>query len=109
MKSDRKMMRFLRLRLIFFFGALQCSQLGLAQAAQHEELSRYFEKRVTQMEASLRTSGDSRTVDLSKSIQLTDINVDFIGGASFGLTDVLKLSVMTEIDFVLAPDEPGRN
>jgi hypothetical protein len=73
-----------------------------ALASGNPKLTNYFEKKISQMQTSAK---EMDAAEHTSGIQLTDINIDLTGQVSFGLSEVLKLTLSTEIDFVLVPNE----
>ena len=76
----------------------------IANASEQARLSAYFRQKIEQVQTAnlaLPTSGPEN----SGGILLQDFNVDFTAQASFGISDVLKLTLATELDFVFAPEE----
>jgi hypothetical protein len=74
-----------------------------AMAKKNKQMISFFDQKMTQVENSVMAP--TNNPDSGSTVQLTDINLDFTGQASFGLSDVFKLSLSTEIDFVLVPDD----
>ena len=78
-----------------------------AEAAAFPKLTQYFEDRVSLVRNSTHANPDPLGTALAEA-QVIDINIDFIAQASFGLSEVFKLSITPEIDFVLTPNQaPG--
>jgi hypothetical protein len=73
-----------------------------ALASGNPKLTNYFEKKISQMRTS---ANEMDATEHTSGIQLTDINIDLTGQVSFGLSEVLKLTLSTELDFVLVPND----
>ena len=74
-----------------------------AEAAAHHQMAAYFNQKIAQVESVLLA--DAAPAESEKKSRLQDINVDFAPQMSFGLSEVAKLTVTPEIDFVFVPDE----
>jgi hypothetical protein len=90
------------------FTALGAAALLMAPATSHArtipQLQRFFDQKLDAVEAAISNSTGAAPGE--KPIVLENINVDLIPTVSFGVSGVLDLRVMPEIDFVLQPDEP---
>jgi hypothetical protein len=70
-----------------------------ATATANKTLEQYFYTRLLQVDSAVQKQAQNLSP-----VQLTDINIDFLSQITFGLTDVAKLTIATEVDFVLVPD-----
>jgi hypothetical protein len=83
---------------------LECLLLAnSAGATPNKPLAKYFYTRLSQVESVVQNE-EVQTSGGSTSVLLQDINVDLFAQVSFGLSDVFKLTLATELDFVLVPD-----
>ncbi|MDR3607592.1 MAG: hypothetical protein P4M08_09445 [Oligoflexia bacterium] len=75
-----------------------------AQAETPRTLSSHFEQTIWQADQIMRDPGLSEAL---KGAQLQDFNPEFTTQASFGISDVLQITVAPEIDLVFVPtDDP---
>lgn len=68
-------------------------------ATSNKILENYFYTRLVQADSAAQKQSQTLSP-----IQLADINIDFLSQITFGITDVAKLTIATEVDFVLVPD-----
>jgi hypothetical protein len=83
--------------LLLAVASLQMIGLAAVQASERKQFQNYFDEKLSQVESALTAQ------TASPDVRIVDINFDLVGQVSFGLSDVLKLSVSTEFDFVFVP------
>ena len=79
-----------------------------ADAACIPKLADFFGQKINRVEAAMNAA-ESGPADsqAKKPIVLEDINLDLIPTASFGISEVLDLTLTPEIDFVVVLNEPA--
>jgi hypothetical protein len=74
-------------------------------ASEIPKLSHFFDQKVSQVQSAMRGSSDPTLGEALRNAHVVDFNLDFTAQINFGLSEVLRLSVSPEIDFVFVPDE----
>ncbi len=82
---------------IFFLCGDSCAQYL-------PKLSGYFEQKITRVEQGVSAMAAESPERVFANMVLTDINVDINASVSFGISNVLSLSISPEIDIVLTPE-----